>query len=82
MISKLIPLSLKLGPISLKARPTLHALLKYFDIDFYKHHVHVNGKQDFCRFKIYETFLLEGTQLSKAFKKESRGVRRVKNSYI
>jgi hypothetical protein len=74
MISKICPLSEISENIAIEPLPTLHALIKHFDVDFYKNFEHHEGKSDLAHMTNEEALIhflrrgkLEGRAYSKWF---------------
>jgi len=58
MISKLIPISEISDLIAVEPRPTLHGLLKHFDVDFYKNFKHNKKKESDLAYMTNEEALI------------------------
>lgn len=58
MISKLIPISLISDLIAVEPRPTLHKLIKHFDVDFYKNFKHNEKKESDLAYMTNEEALI------------------------
>lgn len=58
MISKLIPMSEISNLISLEPRPTLHGLIKHFDVNFYKNFKHNEKKESDLKYMTNEEALI------------------------
>jgi hypothetical protein len=72
MISKICPLSEILKNIAIEPRPTLHALIKHFDVEFYKNFEHHEGKSDLAHMTNEEAlihFLARGRLEGRAYNK-------------
>jgi len=72
MISKICPLSEISKLIAIEPRPTLHALIKHFDVDFYKNFEHHEGKSDLAHMTNEEAlihFLRRGKLEGRAYNK-------------
>jgi hypothetical protein len=72
MISKICPLSELSEFIAIEPRPTLHALIKHFDVDFYKNFEHYEEKSDLAYMKNEKAlihFLKRGKLEGRAYNK-------------
>ena len=72
MISKIIPLSVLSSILEISPRATTHALIKNFDVDFYKNFKHCEGKSDLAHMTNEEAlihFLARGRLEGRAYNK-------------